>query len=171
MTDIFSECTERHLDESRRRVDDLKTLSSLLLANSARPSINSLKKLVQFYEHRHEFKNCCLQAVTSAANPFIPGMTLSICLAEAAKEVSDEERRTIEDIRTSVDDLLLEVFERLPRTVRGFDHFFPKRNEVGQNMDVGSGLEACAYIFEPESKGSESEDNDFKKRGPANNYF
>lgn len=67
------------------------------------------------------FRKFCFLAVTSAANPFIPGITLSAVLAEAAKHADEGERKTLIEIREGIDELLLEMFERLPQTVSGFD--------------------------------------------------
>eukprot|EP00903_Cladosiphon_okamuranus_P014752 g13669.t1 len=87
---------------------------------------------------------------------------------KAAKEVSEGERRTIKDIQTSVHELLLEIFERLPRTVRGFDQFFPKQDTKDQGANptfqVKNGMDACAAIFEPAPEGEKNEDSNF--RGP-----
>lgn len=114
MEGIFSECTWRHLDRARRRrIDDRKTLSSLM-ENSVRPSIDDLKKLSRRYGRDEEFKNCCLQA----------------CIGE---------QRAIKDIQTGVDDLLLQIFERLPPPARGFEDLF-----VGLE-----GMDVCMDIFEP----------------------
>ncbi|CAB1104559.1 unnamed protein product [Ectocarpus sp. CCAP 1310/34] len=44
-----------------------------------------------------------------------------IRLAEAAEKASEGERRAITDIQESVNALLLEVLERLPRSVRSFE--------------------------------------------------
>ena len=136
MDNIFEACAQLHLDDENRREDktDLVTLSSLI-ACSARPSADILKELSRRHDSGDRFKNCCLQAVTSAANPFISGITLSVRLGEAAEQATEGEQRTISDIQSSVNEMLLEIFERLPQTVRGFD-------EMG-----GSG--ACAKLFEP----------------------
>lgn len=124
--------------------DDIKTLSSLM-ANSAQPKPETLKKLSR-EASAARFKSCCLQAVTSAANPFIPGLTLSIRLGAAVKLASEGERRTISDIQSSVDELLLEIFERLPQTVRGFE----------------GGMKGCTDLFEPEFMGLNTESNGLK---------
>lgn len=147
--EMLSHCVKIHLS-GRTRIegdDDLKTLSSLM-ANFAQPSAGDLKQLSQLHASGELFKSCCLQAVTSAANPFIPGITLSIRLDEAANEAakqgSEGERRTIMDIKSSIDELLLEIFERLPQTVRGFE----------------GGMNGCTKVFEPEPIRSSNESND-----------
>ncbi|CAM9835154.1 unnamed protein product, partial [Hapterophycus canaliculatus] len=122
---------------------ELITLSSLM-ASSAQPSASQLVELSRFHKNGDLFKNCCLRAVTCAQNPFIPGITLSIRLVEAAKQASEGERRAITDIKLSIDELLLEIFERLPQTVRGFT----------------GGLKGCENIFEPKSMASSRESKD-----------
>lgn len=117
----------------------MRVLSSLL-ANYARPRAEHVEKLSILHASGNHFKNCCLRAITSAVNPFIPGMQLTVALAQAASEAS-EEQRAITDIKASVDALLLEIFERLPRTVRGF----------------GRGMVDCSSMFEPELKASTDE--------------
>ena len=133
---VLHDCIQDHLEEPTRTEDKvfLKILSSLM-ANSARPSASDLKELSHFYASGNLFKNCCLRAVTSAANPFIPGLTLSIRLGEAATLASEGEKRTIAETKSSIDELLREIFERLPHTVRGFED--------------EEGMDACAGIFEP----------------------
>ncbi|CAM9524132.1 unnamed protein product, partial [Ectocarpus sp. 12 AP-2014] len=132
LDEIFSECAERQLDLHPGRPFGLKLLSSLM-ACSARPSPSHLKKLAIAHARGETFKDCCLDAVTSAANPFIPGLVLSIRLAEAAEKANEGERRAITDIQESVNALLLEVLERLPRSVRSFE----------RDMDD------CRDMFEP----------------------
>lgn len=114
---IFSIRANRHL--RRRRVENLDVLSSLL-AISARPNADDMKELVLFHERDEEFKACCLGAVTSAVNPFIPGMHMLLVLAAALNQATEGERRPIRDLATSVKTLLLEIFERLPQTVASF---------------------------------------------------
>lgn len=134
--DALSECAKFHLRKpDRTEDDDDLTILSSLIALSARPSASDLEKLSQFHPSGDWFKSCCLRAVTSAANPFIPGITLSIRLGQAAKQASEGERRAITDVKSSVDELVLEIFERLPQTVRGFE------DEGG--VDVSTG------VFEP----------------------
>ncbi|CAN0553650.1 unnamed protein product, partial [Ectocarpus sp. 8 AP-2014] len=135
---VFATCVKAVLDAAPGDVDSGFTTLSFLMAGSARPSASHLKKLSKHHKPRDGFKNCCLRAVTSAANPFIPGLVLSIRLAEAAKEASEGDQRTIDEVRTSVEALLLEIFERLPRTVPEFD-----KERKG----------CCAGMFEPQFKG------------------
>ena len=136
MDNIFQTCARLHLDNKDRKGNpaDLVTLSSLV-ACSARPSADILKELSEYYDAGDLFKDWCLHAVTSAANPLISGITLSVRLGEVAEQATEGEQGTIADIQSSVNNFLLEIFERLPHTVRGFD-------------DVG-GVGACANLFEP----------------------
>lgn len=121
---------------------DFKALFSLI-ANSARPSASELKELSRIRTSGDFFKSSCLWAVTSAANPFIPGITLSVRLSEAAKQAGEGERRKLLDNKSSVDELLLEIFERLPQTVRGFED--------------QAGMDACTSVLEPELMRAKSE--------------
>lgn len=146
MDAVFSRCAKVHLnrpatltdrlddktEDERETLRGLKTLSSLI-AHSARPTADTLKELSQHYKSGDRFKSCCLRAVTRAANPFIPGLTLSTRLGAAARQASKGKRRAITDVKLSVEELLLEIFERLPQTVTGFE-------ERGWN---------CAGLFEP----------------------
>lgn len=132
LDEIFSACAERQLDRHPGRTFGLKLLSSLM-ACSARASPSHLKKLAIAHARGETFKDCCLDAVTSAGNPFIPGLALSIRLAEAAEKANEGERRAITDIQESVNNLLLEILERLPRSVRSFE----------RDMDD------CRDMFEP----------------------
>ncbi|CAN0463875.1 unnamed protein product, partial [Ectocarpus sp. 8 AP-2014] len=131
--------------------DDFKMLFSLI-ANSARPSASELKELSRKSASGDVFKRCCLRAVTSAANPFIPGVTLSIRLTEAAKQASEGERRALFDTKSSIDELVLEMFERLPQTVRGFEE--------------RAGTDSCTNVLEPELMKAQSGSNDLG--GPLN---
>lgn len=81
--------------------------------------------------------------MTCSENPFIPGITLSIRLVEAAKQASEGERRAITDIRVSIDELLLEILERLPQTVRDFE----------------GGMKGCTNMFDPLLMRSSGESN------------
>lgn len=149
MEAVLSRCAELHLNDNGGHGDDLKTLSSLM-ACSAQPTTAHLKKLAKRYASGDKFKGCCLRAITSAANPFIPGIILSVRLGKTAKQATEGERRTITEIQTSVDALLLEIFERLPRTVRGFD----------DASTAHGGMDLCTEMLEPQRKGPSKESND-----------
>lgn len=155
MDGVFAGCAALHLKkkgghgDDNTHGDDLKTLSSLM-ACSAQPTTTHLKELSRHYASGHQFKGCCLQAITSATNPFIPGVILSMRLGETARQATEGERRTITDIQTSIDALLLEILERLPRTVRGFEDVF---------KDKG-GMDLCTDMFQPQIVGPLEESNE-----------
>lgn len=79
-------------------------------------------------------KTCFLETVAWSDNPFIPGMALSIAFAKSAGKAPEGERRKLLSLQERVDALLLEILERLPQTVQGFD----------------GGMAGCSAVFEPE---------------------
>eukprot|EP00904_Undaria_pinnatifida_P012811 jgi/Undpi1/8660/HiC_scaffold_25.g11125.m1 len=81
------------------------------------------------------FQESLLGAVSSAKNPFIPGINLSVALTGAARRAVEGEKRALLSMQAAVDELLLEVLEHLPQTVRGFE---------GE-------MKACSAVFEPET--------------------
>lgn len=81
---------------------------------------------------------CFLGAVETAKNPFVPGITLSIALMDTMKRAPNNFPRTFTALQESIDELLLEVLERLPRMIRGFP----------------AGITCCHDIFEPETTGA-----------------
>lgn len=95
MADTFSAgfsscCTKLEAGVSDER---LKVLS-YLLQHGGRPAHQDLIGLstsVKFYR----LKACLLDAVSSANNPFIPGMNLSVALAASAKRALEGERRAL----------------------------------------------------------------------------
>ena len=109
---------------------------SVLMAYGARPSPESLIGLSRNLPYK-EFRDCCLEAVRSADNPFVPGMTLSVELWNAAEGAGDGEKRRLIDAQTEVDAELLNRFDHLSPTVRGF---------VGH-------MAGCSQVFEPERRG------------------
>lgn len=86
----------------------------------ARPSPKDLVELSRG-KSLEWVKTLLFGAVVSAANPFIPGMILYVDLAGAAKEAPEGERRDIISLQTGVNYILLEILERLPKTVRGLE--------------------------------------------------
>lgn len=116
-------------EEGDPELQDLKNL----LRNNGRPEIHELIGLSRRHARGEGLRECCLGAVTSAENPFIPGMNLSLALSGAAAKAPEGERGGIWDIQRSVDRLLLEIFERLPQTVRAFE----------------GGMHGCAEVLEP----------------------
>lgn len=79
-------------------------------------------------------RTCFLETVAWSDNPFIPGMALSIAFAKSASKAPEGERRRLLSLQERVDALLLQVLDRLPQTVQGFD----------------GGMIGCAAVFEPE---------------------
>eukprot|EP00752_Nemacystus_decipiens_P012128 g10753.t1 len=80
---------------------------------------------------------CFLETVAWSDNPFVPGMSLSIAFAKSAGKAPEGERRKLLSLQERVDALLLEVLERLPQTVQGFD----------------GGMTGCSAVLEPEFSG------------------
>lgn len=82
-------------------------------------------------------KECFIDALAWVDNPFIPGMTISVALDDAAPKGSEREGRALFELMGTVDDVLLEVLERLPQTVREFE----------------GGFDGCTAVLEPETVG------------------
>ncbi|CAM9231614.1 unnamed protein product [Scytosiphon promiscuus] len=110
----------------------LNTIFSLM-SSYAPPSSDGLKLLFRIHSSDEDLPQRCLSAVTSATNPFITGMNLSVALTKAAETAVEAERRKLLDTETRVDALLLEIFKHLPDTVRGFH----------------GGMDGCVALFEP----------------------
>ena len=118
---------------------DSKKIFSGLIHCSARPAPEFLQKLAhdtrKDSSHGWErFAELVLLAVESATNPLIQGMSLSVSLADAAERAREGEKRRLVDLRQSLDDFMMEVLERLPQTVRGFQ----------------DGVGGCSRLLEPE---------------------
>ena len=115
-------------------------LFSWLLQHSVRPSYDDLDELCKHLDAadgsslEEWLSRWCLHTVISATNPFIPGVTLSMVLSEGIERASEGRQRILSSVRERVEDLLLEVLERLPKTARGFRE----------------GMEVCSAMFEPE---------------------
>lgn len=109
----------------------------VLLEHGATPTQTDL--LVLFRENERDlfFEGCVLDAISTAHNPFIPGVIFSVALAGAAAGAPERERRELSSLRERVDELVLEVLERLPQAMQGL---------AGNN--VGDG---CSEILEPET--------------------
>lgn len=142
MDAIFSKCVDLVAEKrsSPFEENDLRTLSSII-ASSARPTTSALTKLSRALED--SFKTTCLRAVTVADNPFVSGTILATTVTAAATMSPEGEKRKLYDLRMAVDALLLEVFERLPQTVRGF-----------------GGGSACCEVLEPRIKGTETAESE-----------
>lgn len=83
---------------------------------------------------------CFLETVASVENPFVAGTTLSVALSKAADDAPQGERRKLSSLQNKLDALLLEVLERLPQTVQGFE----------------GAMAGCSAIFEPEVSSADS---------------
>lgn len=100
------------------------------------PAVLDPKDVVNLSRHASEewIRTCFLDTAASVENPFVAGMTLSVSLAEAAVVAPQGERRKLLSVQNKLDNLLLEVLERLPQTVQGFGD---------------DGMEICQALFEP----------------------
>eukprot|EP00752_Nemacystus_decipiens_P011383 g10115.t1 len=111
-----------------------------LLQLSVRPSYEDLKVFEEDSAAKNDpssedpLKRGCLDTVVSADNPFVPGMTLSVLLNEQSATAGEGDQRKLRALRDRIDALLLEILERLPKTVRGFP----------------GGMEGCAAMFAPD---------------------
>lgn len=105
-----------------------------LLKHGAIPKPKHLFELSRQCRIEH-LNGLFLGAVSRAHNPFVPGMILSVALANAAMRAPEREQRTFCMLRDRVDELLLEILERLPQTTRGFT----------------GGVKTCEGILEPEA--------------------
>lgn len=106
---------------------------SFLLTNSAKPRAKDIRDLVLMSDDWVLLREAWLKNVACADNPFIPGITLSAKLTEAAAVSFEGDQKKLLSFQENVDLLLLEILERLPKTVHGI-----------------GGIEACAAMFEPE---------------------
>eukprot|EP00903_Cladosiphon_okamuranus_P010230 g9689.t1 len=85
-------------------------------------------------------RKCFLDAICAAVNPLLVGMRLSLLLENAGGIGTEGQRQVAARLQNEVEDLVLEVFERLPQTVDGF-----RKGDI-----AGSGMEACSIVFTPE---------------------
>lgn len=100
------------------------------------PTVLDPEEFVQLSRNKSYswLRDCFLEVVVSADNPFVPGMTLSAALTKAASRAPEGERKKLNRLQQKIDDLLLEVLKRLPQTVRAFH----------------GGMAGCCHVFEPE---------------------
>lgn len=108
--------------ESSDRVAQMKALDvlSALLKHGIWPTGRQLSQI----SHETGFepaKKCFLDAVCLAVNPLLVGMILSLRLSEAAGSGKEGQRQKASRLQQEVENLVLEVFERLPKTVDGFE--------------------------------------------------
>eukprot|EP00904_Undaria_pinnatifida_P012808 jgi/Undpi1/8658/HiC_scaffold_25.g11123.m1 len=113
---------------------EVLTAISFLLRHGAKPEVLGLIRLSTSLPPPR-LKDCILGAVVSADNPFVPGMNLSVALTVAARRAVEGEKHGLLSLQAAVDELLLEVLEHLPPTVRGFE----------------GNLMTCSAVFEPET--------------------
>lgn len=118
------------MDAPQRHLEGM----SVLIAYGADPRQEDLVHLSHVCT-RDELKDCFLGALTRVDNPFIPGLTLSIALGEAAQTAQVDHKLRLSSLRRQVDELLLEVLGRLPQAVQY----------------VTRGFHGCAAVFEPGS--------------------
>ncbi|CAN0130078.1 unnamed protein product [Scytosiphon promiscuus] len=141
LNEVLAACITKHIRDENPPDTELDTLFSIM-SSCARPSSNDLKLLLKKHSAEERLQKSCLSAITSATNPFIAGMYLSAALTKVAKTAIEAKRRKLLEIETRVDALLLEIFERLPQTVRGFHQ----------------GMDGCTAVLEPFHSRDSSED-------------
>ena len=114
---------------------DRKSLAalSMLLEYGAKPDPKDLVLLARTVESESR-EACFVEAVSAAANPFIPSLNISFGLDWAIGMAPDMERRVLSQLRIGVNRLLAETLQWLPQTVR----------------HLPGGMAACAALFEPE---------------------
>lgn len=120
-----------NVDAPQRHLEGM----SVLIAYGADPALEDLIHLSDVCTS-DQMKDCFLSAMARVDNPIIPGFTLSIALGEAVEIAPVDHKLLLASLRQQVDELLLEVLERLPQAVRDFTGRF----------------RGCAEVFEPGSK-------------------
>ena len=138
----FLSWKESYEEHHQRNTTDKRTFSKIvpmLLRHSARPPAEFLQWTARDDTDGKEnlwpiVTESLLIGVESASNPLVPGMNLSVPLAEAAEGAREGEQRRIISLQKRVDEYVLEVLERLPQTIQGFDE----------------GITQCSALFEPE---------------------
>ncbi|CAB1098605.1 unnamed protein product [Ectocarpus sp. CCAP 1310/34] len=119
---------------------------ALLLKNYACPSPEDLIDLSRKHPSDERLHDCCLRVVAASDNLFISGMTLSVARVDVTKKAPEGERGTLEAIQGHVHALLLEILERLPQTVNGFN----------------GGMADCSAVLGPEFDSKTGESTGFK---------
>lgn len=127
-----------------------------LVHHSARPTSEFLWKLAHDTNRDpshgwQRFEKLVLRAVESARNPLVPGMSLSVNLANAAEHAREGEERRLSGLRRDLDAFMIEVLKRLPQTVRGFK----------------DGVRGCSRLFEPDG----SKEKPIGRKGPLRLSF
>eukprot|EP00903_Cladosiphon_okamuranus_P011810 g11098.t1 len=119
---------------------------SVLFAYGAEVSSMDLVELARLVS-LDQLKACFLDGLSLVDNPFPAGSHLSVAIENALDSASAAERRALSGLQETLDDVLVEVLERLPRAVAEFP----------------GGVNGCAVIFEPEIAGTRGENY----RGPV----
>ncbi|CAM9210968.1 unnamed protein product [Ectocarpus sp. 12 AP-2014] len=138
--------SEVWMSNDQVRVSEAVSVLSCLIKHGAGPTPRQVS-LVGSKAGFEAARKCFLDAVCSAVNPLLVGMRLSLVLADAAGMGNEGQRQVALRLQNEVEDLVLEVFERLPQTVDGF-----REGDV-----AGSGMDACGVVFAPEKMRSRDE--------------
>eukprot|EP00752_Nemacystus_decipiens_P004796 g4364.t1 len=110
---------------------------SVLFAYGAEVSPTDLIELARLVS-LEQLKACFLGGLCSVDNPFPAGSQLSVAIDNALGSASATERCALSGLQETLDDILVEVLERLPQTI---DHF-------------PGGVNGIAVVFEPEIAGT-----------------
>ena len=131
----------REYDNAWGELDHCKRVLSMIFKHSARPPKQFLQRIVSKVtgdDGWQIFTERVLSELESARNPLIPGMNVSVALAETAEGAPEGEQRRLKSFQKEVDNYVLKVLEWLPQTVRG----------------VKNGMRQCSALFEPEGPGN-----------------
>ncbi|CBN75304.1 Ankyrin Repeat Transient Receptor Potential Channel [Ectocarpus siliculosus] len=135
MTDALSSSLSTGCNNLSLPVEDARlSVLAYLLQHGAKPTNKGLLRLCNLVKFPR-LKESLLGAISSADNPFIPGMNLSVACTMATRRAMEGEKRRLASMQAAIDELLLEVLEHMPQTVKGFK---------GEMRD-------CSAIFEPET--------------------
>ncbi|CAM9209896.1 unnamed protein product [Ectocarpus sp. 6 AP-2014] len=135
MTDALSSSLSTCCNNLSLPVEDARlSVLAYLLQHGAKPTNKGLLRLCNLVKFPR-LKESLLGAISSADNPFIPGMNLSVACTMATRRAMEGEKRRLASMQAAIDELLLEVLEHMPQTVKGFK---------GEMRD-------CSAIFEPET--------------------
>ncbi|CAM9825189.1 unnamed protein product [Ectocarpus sp. 4 AP-2014] len=135
MTDALSSSLSTCCNHLSLPVEDARlSVLAYLVQHGGKPTNKGLLRLCNLVKFPR-LKEGLLGAISSADNPFIPGMNLSVTCTTATRRAMEGEKRCLASMQAAVDELLLEVLEHMPQTVKGFK---------GEMRD-------CSAIFEPET--------------------
>ena len=142
--------------DDTKEIDDCKAILSTLFRHSAYPSRRFFERIAHDVmgaddQRWGDFTELVLGGVESAKNPLVPGIAISVALAEAAEGAREAEQRMFSSLQKRVDKFVLKILERLPQTVRGFE----------------DGMSQCSALFEPEG----SRNNPCGRSGPLRMAF